>query len=48
MVVTDEKCWKTWKSDQNSVMNEQFVKDFVVDAEIDPKVVMDLSTFKIG
>ena len=54
-VVTDEKSWKTWKSNQNSVMNEElvqnsvmnekFVKNFVMDAKIDPKVVMDLSIF---
>ena len=43
---------------QNSVMNEdlvqngvtdgKFVKNFVMDAKIDPKVVVDLSSFKIG
>ena len=54
-VVTDEKSGKTWKSNQNSVlneelvqnvvMNEQVVKNFVLNAKIDPKVVMDLSIF---
>ena len=29
-------------------MNEEFVKNSVVIAKIDPKVVMELSTFKIG
>ena len=33
---------------QNGVMNEKFVKNFVMNAKIDPKVVMDLSIFKIG
>ena len=33
---------------QNNVMNEKFVKNFVMNAKIDPKVVMDLSIFKIG
>ena len=54
----DEKSWKTWKSNQkivmdeelvqNGVIDEKFVKNFVMDAKIDPKVVMDLSTFKTG
>ena len=45
-----------WKSDQNSVMTEELVQNdvddgkivkvFVMDAKIDPKVVMDLSIFK--
>ena len=53
-----EGSWKSVKSNQkivtneelvqNSVMNEKFVKNFVSDAKIDPKVVMDLSIFKIG
>ena len=29
-------------------MKNQFVKNFVMGAKIDPKVVMDLSIFKIG
>ena len=33
---------------QNVVMDGQFVKNFVVGAKIDPKVVMDLSIVKIG
>ena len=33
---------------QNGVMNEKFVKNFVMNAQINPKVVMDLSIFKIG
>ena len=49
---------KTWKSNQkvvrdeelvqNGVMDGKFVKNFVMGAKIDPKVVMDLSIFKIG
>ena len=52
-VVTDEKGWKTWKGNQKIVMNEElvqngvvngkFAKNFVTNAKIDPKVVMDLS-----
>ena len=33
---------------QNVVMDGQFVKNFVVGAKIDPKVVMDLSIVKIS
>ena len=33
---------------QNAVMDEQLVKNFVMNAKIGPKVVMDLSIFKIG
>ena len=32
----------------NGVMSEKFVKNFVMNAKIDPKDVMGLSTFKIG
>ena len=52
------KNWKTWKSNQNIVMNEEFVrngvmsetfvKNLVMNAKIDPKVVMDLSILKTG
>ena len=31
---------------QNSVMTGKFVKNFVMNAKIDPKVVMDLCIFK--
>ena len=53
-VVTDEKSWKIWKSNQKIVMDEElvqnsvngkFVKNFVMNAKIGPKVVMDLSIF---
>ena len=43
---------KIWKTDllivmvQNGVMDGKFVKNFVLDAKIDPKVLMDLSIFK--
>ena len=33
---------------QNGVTDEKFVKNFGMDAKIDPMVVMDLSIFKIG
>ena len=54
----DEDSWTTGKSNQkivmdetlvqNGVMDEKFVKNFLMGAKIDPKVVMDLSVFKIG
>ena len=54
-ILMDEKSWKTWKSNQkivlhgelvrNGVLNEKFVKNFVMKAKIDPKVVMELSMF---
>ena len=57
-IVTVEKSQNFWKSNQkvvmneelvqNGVMNEKFVKNFVMNAKIDPKVVMDLSVFKIS
>ena len=57
-ILMDEKSWKTWKSNQKIVMNEEsvqngamdekIVKKFVKDAKIDPKVVMELSILKIG
>ena len=31
---------------QNGVVDGKFVKNFVMDATIDPKVVMDLAIFK--
>ena len=33
---------------KNGVVNEKFVKNLVMNAQTDPKVVMDLSTFRIG
>ena len=35
-----------WKCGQKIVMDEELVQDDVMDAKIDPKVVMDLSIFK--
>ena len=32
---------------RDDVMDEEFVKNFVMDAKIDPKVVKDVSRFKI-
>ena len=39
---------KIWKSNRKIVMDEELVQNDVMDAKIDPKVVMDLSIFKIG
>ena len=57
-ILMQEKSWRTWKSNQNIVMDEELVqnvamgeiivKNFVMGAKIDPKVEMDLSTLKIG
>ena len=51
-IVMDEELIQTIVMDeelfQNGVMDEKFVKNFVMGAKIDPKVVMDLSVFKIG
>ena len=33
---------------QNDVMNDKFVKNSVMNAQIDPKFVMDLSICKVG
>ena len=33
-VVTDEKSWKTWKRNQNSVMNEELVQNSVMNEEL--------------
>ena len=33
-VVTDEKSWKIWKSNQNSVMNEELVQNVVMNEEL--------------
>ena len=41
-------CVMDEKSVQICVMDEKSVKNFVMGAYIDPKVVMDLSTFKFG
>ena len=43
-----EKNWKSEKNNQNIVMNEEFVKNSVMNGNIDPKVVMERSTFNIG
>ena len=57
-ILMDEKSWKIWKRNQkivmneelaqNGVMNEKFVKNFVMNATIDAKVVIDVSTIKVG
>ena len=53
-----EKSWRTWKSNQNIVMDEELfqngvmngtlVKKFVMDAKFDLKVEMDLSMFEMS
>ena len=43
-----EKNWKTWKGDQDIVMDQELVQNGVMDGKIDPKVVMDLLIFTIG
>ena len=48
---TSEESWnnlKNDKSNQNIVMNQKFAKNVVMIANIDSKVVMDLSISKIG
>ena len=45
---SDEKVVMDDKFNQKMVMNENSGKNFVMNAKIDPKVVMDLSIFKIG
>ena len=40
--------WKREKSNQNIVTSEEFVKNSLINAEIDPKVVTDLSVFRTG
>ena len=51
-IVIDEELVQTDVMDaklvQNGVMDGKFVKNFEIDANIDPKLVMDLSKFKIG
>ena len=47
-ILTEEKSWRTWKSIQNIVMDEEFLKNFVMGAKIGPKVEMGLSMFEIG
>ena len=48
MILMEEKSWKTWKRNQKVVMDEELVQNVMMDGKIDPKVVMDLSIFKIG
>ena len=40
-VVTDEKSWKTWKSNQNGVMNDDLVLNSVINEELVQKGVMN-------
>ena len=40
-ILMDEKSWKTWKSKQKIVMNEDLVQNIVMDEELVQKVVMD-------
>ena len=55
-ILMDEESWKTWKSNQNvvmdeklsrnGVMDEKFVNNFVMGAKLDPKIEMDLAVFE--
>ena len=36
-----EKSWKTWKSNQNIVMDEELVQNAVMDEELVQMIVMD-------
>ena len=40
-IVTDEKRWKIWKSNQNSVMNEELVQNSVMIEDMVQNSVMD-------
>ena len=40
-IVTDEKSWKTWKSKQNVVKDEELVQNIVMNEELIPNGVMD-------
>ena len=40
-VLTGEKNWRTWKSNQNTVMGEELVQNIVMDEEEVQNIVMD-------
>ena len=39
-ILTEEKSWRAWKSDQNFVMDEELVQNFVMDEELVQNVAM--------
>ena len=41
MILTEEKSWRTWKSNQNIVMDEELVQNIVMDEELVQSIVMD-------
>ena len=45
---SEKKSWKSEKSTQNIVVNEKIVKTSVMNATIDPKIVMDPAIINIG
>ena len=40
-ILTEEKSWRTWKSNQNIVTDEELVHHIVTDEELVQNVVMD-------
>ena len=40
-ILTEENSWRTWKSNQNIVMDEELVQNVVVDEELVQNIVMD-------
>ena len=40
-ILTEEKSWRTWKSIQNIVMDEELVHNIVMDEKLVQNVVMD-------
>ena len=40
-ILTEEKSWRTWKSNQNIVMDEEVVQNIVMDEELVLNIVMD-------
>ena len=40
-ILTEERSWRTWKSNQNTVMDEEVVQNTVMDEEVVQNIVMD-------
>ena len=45
-ILTEEKSWRTWKSNQNVVMDEELVQNIKMDEELVQNVVMDEELMK--
>ena len=43
----DEKSWRTWKSNQKIVMDEEVVQNIVMNEELVPNGVMDEKSLRI-